>query len=69
MGRKRKLTANEIIDSINNTAPKIIFYTDKISIRLKKYYSIAFWKRKLLNSKLDLVSHKSTNFFSWFGGT
>ena len=45
MGRKRKLTANEIIDSINNTAPKIIFYTDKISIRLKNLDSISFGKK------------------------
>ena len=46
MGRKRKLTANEIIESINNTAPKIIFYTDKIRIRLKNLDSITFWKDK-----------------------
>ena len=47
MGRKRKLTANEIIESINKTAPKIIFYTDKISIRLKNIDSISFWKEKI----------------------
>lgn len=52
MGRKRKLTANEIIDSINNTAPKIVFYTDKISIRLKNLDSIAFWKDKYPNGKI-----------------
>ena len=52
MGRKRKLTANEIIDSINNTAPKIIFYTDKISIRLKNIDSITFWKEKFPKSKV-----------------
>ena len=52
MGRKRKLTANEIIDSINNTAPKIVFYTDKISIRLKNLDSIAFWKDKFPNGKV-----------------
>ena len=40
MGRKRKLTANEIIETINNTAPKFVFYTDKISIRLKNLDSI-----------------------------
>ena len=44
MGRKRKLTSKEIIESINNTAPKIIFYTDKISIRLKNIESISFGK-------------------------
>ena len=52
MGRKRKLTANEIIDSINNTAPKIIFYTDKISKRLKNIDSITFWKEKFPNGKV-----------------
>ena len=52
MGRKRKLTANEIIDSINNTAPKIIFYTDKISIRLKNLDSIAFRKEKFPKGKV-----------------
>ena len=52
MGRKRKLTANEIIDSINNTAPKIVFYTDKISIRLKNLDSISFWKNKYPNGKV-----------------
>ena len=52
MGRKRKLTANEIIDSINKTAPKIIFYTDKISIRLKNLDSIAFWKGKFPKGKV-----------------
>jgi len=52
MGRKKKLTANQIIDSINNTAPKIVFYTDKISIRLKNLDSIAFWKEKFPNGKV-----------------
>ena len=52
MGRKRKLTANEIIDSINNTAPKIVFYTDKISIRLKSLDSITFWKEKFPKGKV-----------------
>ena len=52
MGRKRKLTANEIIDSINNTAPKIVFYTDKISIRLKNLDSISFWKNKYPKGKV-----------------
>ena len=52
MGRKRKLTTNEIIESINNTAPKIIFYTDKISIRLKNLDSIAFWKDKFPEGKV-----------------
>ena len=52
MGRKRKLTANEIIESINNTAPKIIFYTDKISIRLKSLKSIEFWKAKFPKGKI-----------------
>jgi len=52
MGRKRKLTTNEIIESINNTAPKIIFYTDKISVRLKNLNSIAFWKDKFPNGKI-----------------
>ena len=52
MGRKRKLTANEIIDSINNTAPKVVFYTDKISIRLKNLDSIAFWKEKFPKGKV-----------------
>ena len=52
MGRKRKLTANEIIDSINNSAPKIVFYTDKISIRLKNLDSISFWKEKFPNGKV-----------------
>lgn len=52
MGRKRKLTANEIIDSINNTAPKIVFYTDKISIRLKNLDSISFWKEKYPHGKV-----------------
>ena len=47
MGRKRKLTANEIIETINNTAPKFVFYTDKISIRLKNLDSIAFLERKV----------------------
>ena len=52
MGRKRKLTANEIIESINNTAPKIIFYTEKISIRLKNLESLAFWKEKYPEGKV-----------------
>ena len=52
MGRKRKLTANEIIESINNTAPKIIFYTEKISIRLKNLDSIVFWKEKYPEGKV-----------------
>ena len=52
MGRKRKLTANEIIESINNTAPKILFYTDKIRIRLKNLDSITFWKDKFPNGKI-----------------
>tara|TARA_B100000524_G_C23531051_1_gene327753 strand:- start:78 stop:245 length:168 start_codon:yes stop_codon:yes gene_type:complete len=52
MGRKRKLTAREIIESINKTAPKIIFYTDKISIRLKNIDSISFWKEKYPNGKV-----------------
>ena len=52
MGRKRKLTANEIIDSINYTAPKIIFYTDKISKRLKNIDSITFWKGKFPKGKV-----------------
>lgn len=52
MGRKRKLTTNEIIESINNTAPKIIFYTDKISVRLKNINSIDFWKEKFPNGKI-----------------
>ena len=52
MGRKRKLTANEIIESINNTAPKFVFYTDKISIRLKNLDSIAFWKEKYPKGKV-----------------
>ena len=52
MGRKRKLTTKEIIESINNTAPKIIFYTDKISIRLKKIESITFWKDKFPHGKV-----------------
>ena len=52
MGRKKKLTTNEIIESINNTAPKIIFYTDKISVRLKNINSIALWKDKFPNGKI-----------------
>jgi len=52
MGRKRKLTANEIIETINNTAPKFVFYTDKISIRLKNLDSIAFWKEKYPKGKV-----------------
>ena len=57
MGRKRKLTANEIIDSINNTAPKIIFYTDKISIRLKKSTQLPFGKKSFQKVKLDTVRY------------
>ena len=52
MGRKRKPTAKEIIESINNTTPKIVFYTDKISIRLSNLNSIAFWKEKFPNGKV-----------------
>ena len=52
MGRKRKLTTNEIIESINNTAPKIIFYTDKIKKKKKNLNSIAFWKDKFPNGKI-----------------
>tara|TARA_B100000497_G_C7594882_1_gene357608 strand:- start:6 stop:173 length:168 start_codon:yes stop_codon:yes gene_type:complete len=52
MGRRKKITSKEIIETINNTAPKIIFYTDKISIRLKNLNSIAFWKEKFPNGKI-----------------
>ena len=52
MGRPKKRTAREIIDSINLTKPKIIFYTDKISIRLKNLDSIKFWKSKFPAGKV-----------------
>jgi len=52
MGRRKKITSKEIIETINNTAPKIIFYTDKISIRLKNLNSIDFWKEKFPNGKI-----------------
>ena len=52
MGRRKKITSKEIIATINNTAPKIIFYTDKISIRLKNLNSIDFWKEKFPNGKI-----------------
>ena len=52
MGRRKKITTEEIIETINNTKPKIIFYTDKISIRLKNLDSIAFWKEKFPNGKV-----------------
>ncbi len=52
MGRRKKITSKEIIETINNTAPKIIFYTDKISIRLKNLDSIGFWKEKFPNGKV-----------------
>ena len=51
MGRK-KITTKEIIETINNTKPKIIFYTDKIRIRLKNLDSIGFWKSKYPNAKV-----------------
>ena len=52
MGRRKKTTSKEIIETINNTQPKIIFYTDKISIRLKNLDSVGFWKEKFPNSKV-----------------
>ena len=52
MVRKSKLSANEIIDSINNTTPKIVYYTDKISIRLKSLDLITFWKEKFPKGKV-----------------
>ena len=52
MGRPRKKTAQEIIETINLTKPKIIFYTDKISVRLKNLDSIAFWKSKFPSGKV-----------------
>ena len=51
MGRKRKLTASEIIESINNTAPKIVFYTDKIRVQLSSLNSLEFWLKKHPNGK------------------
>ena len=52
MGRKRKITQESIIEKINSTKPKIIFYTDKISIRLKNLDSISFWKERYPNGKI-----------------
>ncbi len=52
MGRKRKITQESIIEKINSTRPKIIFYTDKISIRLKNLDSISFWKERYPNGKI-----------------
>lgn len=52
MGRKRKITQESIIEKINSTKPKIIFYTDKISIRLKNLDSISFWKEKYPKGKI-----------------
>lgn len=52
MGRKRKITQKLIIEKINSTKPKIIFYTDKISIRLKNLDSISFWKEKYPKGKI-----------------
>ena len=57
MGRKRKLTTNEIIESINNTAPKIIFYTDKISVRLKNINSIDFGNKNSQMVRLGIVRY------------
>ena len=51
MGRRKKITTEEIIEKINNTKPKIIFYTDKMCIRLKNLDSIGFWKSKYPNAK------------------
>ena len=52
MGRRKKITTKEIIESINKTKPKIVFYTDKISIRLKNLDSITLWKEKFPNGKV-----------------
>jgi len=52
MGRKRKPTKEQIIESINKTSPKIVFYTDKISVRLSNFKSITFWKEKFPNGKV-----------------
>ena len=52
IGRRKNTTSKDIIETINNTQPKIIFYTDKISIRLKNLDSIGFWTAKYQNGKV-----------------
>jgi len=46
--KPKKLSISELKKKI----PKIVFYTDKISIRLKNLDSIAFWKEKFPKGKV-----------------
>ena len=46
--RKKKIS----LEKLKNKIPKIVFYTDKISIRLRNLDSIAFWKDKYPNGKI-----------------
>ncbi len=52
MSRISKNKQSSIIESIKATKPTIIFYTDKINIRLKNVKSISYWKDKFPNGKV-----------------